>query len=80
MVDILSSILVPHMLAAFILFKIATLEVRPDRTTRMRDDLRLLWQWYRPRWYRMIAHPLYWAGSAVTTALFLVMTIKGILQ
>lgn len=77
--NIISALLIPHLLAASFLFKIVTYEVRPAATATMREDFRLLWRWYKPRWRAWVAHPLYWAGTAVITAFFLVASLKGIL-
>lgn len=77
--NILASILIPHLLAASLLFKIVTYEVRPGRDTTMREDLRLLWCWYKPRWRAWVTHPLYWAGTAIVTAFFLAASLKGVL-
>lgn len=78
MIDFLGAILIPHILAASFLLKVATWEVRPDKANGVRADFRLLWAWYRPHWRAMFAHPMYWAGCAVGTAFFLVASVKGV--
>jgi len=77
--NIISSLLIPHILAAMVLFKIATLEVRPDKTNTMREDFRLLWAWLVPHWRAWVASPLYWAACALVSAFFLAGLLKGVL-
>lgn len=68
--DILNSILMPHVIAFFFLFRIAMWEIRPGEG--FRRDMARLWAWVRPHWYTMVAHPLYWAATGIVTAYFLV--------
>jgi hypothetical protein len=76
--DILGGILIPHLLAFCLLFRIATWEVRADRTNTMREDMARLWAWMHPHWCKMVAHPLYWVGCGIVSAFFLSGVAKRI--
>jgi hypothetical protein len=76
--DILGGLLIPHFLAFCFLFRIATWEVRPDRSGDMRDDIARLWAWVYPHWRKMVTHPLYWAACGIMSAFFLSGALKRI--
>jgi hypothetical protein len=76
--DILGGILIPHVLALFVLFRIAMWEIRPEHRSTFRDSMARLWAWVRPHWYAMVVHPLYWAASGIVTAFFLVEPLRRI--
>jgi hypothetical protein len=69
--DILGSLFVPHALAFFLLFKLATFEIPPTAGATMRENMKLLWRYVYPEWRKWLAHPLYWAACAAVTAFFL---------
>jgi hypothetical protein len=69
--DILGGILIPHFLAICLLFRIATWEVRADRSNSVREDMARLWAWAYPHWRTTVAHPLYWAACGIVSAFFL---------
>lgn len=76
--DIVGCVLIPHILAFFFLFRIATLEIRADEEDTVRENMARLWAWVCVRWTKMIIHPLYWAASGVVTAFFLVEPLRRI--
>lgn len=67
LVNILNSILMPHVLAFGLLCRIAMLDVRREKHNTFREELARLWVWIRP----LMAHPLYWAATGIATAYFL---------
>lgn len=69
--DIIGGIFMPHVVAFFIIVRIAMWEVHANGVT-FREDMRLLWAWVLPHWRKMITHPLYWAAAGIVTAYFLV--------
>jgi hypothetical protein len=76
MIDIIGSVLVPHLVALAVLFRIAMWEVRPGERISFRREIARLWVWVRPHWRSMVAHPLYWAATGIVTAYFLVEPIR----
>lgn len=74
--DILGSIILPHVIALFLLFRVAVWEIRPAKGNTFQEDTRSLWAWIHPHWRLMVAHPLYWAAAGIVTALFLVEPIR----
>lgn len=76
--DILGSLFMPHLIAFFVLARIAMFELQHDRNNTFVQDMHCLWVWMCPRWARMIAHPLYWAAAGIVTAFFLIDPIRRI--
>lgn len=68
--DILSDIFMPHVIVFLLMFRIAMSAV--DASGAFREDMRSLWQWVKPHWCKMVAHPLYWAATGIVTAYLLV--------
>lgn len=74
--DILAGIIVPHLIAPFFLLRIAMLEVRPDKGSTMRENMALLFAWVPAHYPAMVAHPLYWVGTGIATAFFLIEPLR----
>lgn len=74
--DIIGGIIIPHVFAAFLLLRIGMWEVRPDKSNTVREDFARLWAWACARWHMMVMHPLYWAGTGLATAFFLIEPLR----
>mgnify|MGYP001590489616 CR=1 FL=1 len=77
-IDIISWIALPHILAFFLLFRLSMFEIRPKRGDTFWQGIGCLWIWVRPRWRVMVAHPLYWAATGIVSAYFLAGTLRSI--
>ena len=76
--DIIGSIILPHILAILILFRVGMLNVRPTRDDTVRESFARLWAWGCARWPLMVMHPLYWAATGAVTAFFLVAPLRSL--
>lgn len=77
--EILSDLFIPHLLAFFLLFRLAMIDVRPNAGDTMRENMVLLWRHFYPQWCRWLTHPLYWAMCAIVSAFFLSGALWGVL-